>query len=222
MDELDITSNKRYIRARVRSARAAMSQADRAASAKSLTQQLVSLVTARGARSVSCYLPVRTEPDTSEFIQWARDNGVRVLLPSCREDLLLDWIEPRGSETVPGMFGIPEPVGEFFSPLEVQTVDLMLIPGCAAATDGTRLGWGGGFFDRTIGSMDQAPPVFTVLYDGEIFESLPHDVDDAPVNGAVTPSGITYLDRAPLTTEINLTAITAAQNTQYKGQKPLI
>ncbi|MBT1018364.1 5-formyltetrahydrofolate cyclo-ligase [Canibacter sp. lx-72] len=205
MNTQDVTQAKQEIRARVRQARGLMSELELKTAKTALTKQLIALVTARGARSVSCYLPVRSEPDTTEFITWARANGVRLLLPSCRKDLLLDWIEPSSTETVPGLFGIPEPVGEFYSPLEVQGVDLMMIPGCAAATDGTRLGWGGGFFDRTIGSMETAPPVFTVLYDNEIFARLPRDVHDAPVTGAVTPSGVKYLDRSPLTSEITVT-----------------
>lgn len=190
-----INAEKREIRARVAAGRQAMSDTDRAAARDGFTEQLITLATARGARSVSCYLPVGCEPDTRPFLAWARAEGIEAYLPSAREDGLLDWIRDTGEGTVTGLFGIPEPVGEHLSPLIVSEVDLMLVPAAAVAAGGTRLGWGRGFFDRNLGSMDQCPPVFAVVYEGEILDALPSEMHDVPVTGAVTPERIVYLDR---------------------------
>jgi 5-formyltetrahydrofolate cyclo-ligase len=53
-----------------------------------------------------------------------------------------------------------------------------------------RLGWGRGYFDRTLGSMEKCPPVYAVVYDHELVDTLPSELHDRRVNGAVTPSGI--------------------------------
>ncbi|MNJ05284.1 5-formyltetrahydrofolate cyclo-ligase family protein [compost metagenome] len=50
------------------------------------------------------------------------------------------------------------------------------------------MGWGRGYFDKTIGSMEQCPPVYAVIYDSEVLDELPREVHDQPVNGIVTPS----------------------------------
>ncbi len=181
---------KRIMRARVRSERSALTEAQLRLAGESLTSQLAEAVIARGARSVSCYLPVAGEPDTTGFIAWAHEQGVEVLLPSSRPDGLLDWIRANGDATVPGAFGIPEPVGEALPPHAVSDVDLMFIPACAVDRRGVRLGWGRGFFDRALGAMPLRPPVFAVVHDSELLDELPHEPHDVPVTGVVTPERV--------------------------------
>ena len=117
----------------------------------------------REARSFSCFLPTRSEPDTRGFLAWATAEGLEALLPSSREDGLLDWISPSGEGTVRGAHGIDEPLGKTLGPLAVDGVDLMLIPAAAVDLRGNRLGWGRGYFDRTLSSMARRPAVFLSL-----------------------------------------------------------
>ena len=46
----------------------------------------------------------------------------------------------------------------------------------------------GGYFDKTIGSMEGCPPVYAVVYDSELLDEVPRDVHDQPVTGVVTPT----------------------------------
>jgi len=194
-DVAQISAEKRRVRGSVRETRAAMTAQQLDAARAGLTEQLGTLVSARGARSISCYLPMGTEPDTRPFLAQAIEQGIEVLLPSAREDGLLDWIRYTGEGTVTGAFGIPEPLGEHLSPLAVGDTDLMLVPACAVDRSGIRLGWGRGYFDRNLGSMDHRPPVFAVIYESEFMDALPSEMHDVPVTGAVTPERIVYLDR---------------------------
>ncbi len=56
-----------------------------------------------------------------------------------------------------------------------------------------RLGWGRGYFDKTIGSMERCPPVYAVIFDDELVPAVPRDVHDQPVTGVVTPTRIVDL-----------------------------
>lgn len=190
----DIDSRKWELRQWVRSERAQVTDEDKAERFDGLTAQLSTLISARGAKFVSCYYPVMNEPNTLGFLAWAREAGTDVILPISREDGLLDWVRSTGEEVEPGLLGIPEPTGEPLSPLEVSDVDLMLIPACALDEQGNRIGWGRGYFDKTLGSMDRRPPVFAVVNDNEILETIPVDLHDVPVTGAVTPTRIIYFD----------------------------
>lgn len=73
-------------------------------------------------------------------------------------------------------------------PIAVNDVDLLVIPAAAVAADGMRLGWGRGYFDKTIGSMERCPPVFAVVFDSEVLDEVPFDALDQPVTGVVTPT----------------------------------
>lgn len=185
-DEVD--NAKRALRADLRERRQLLSDAQREAAAAALTGRLDALVDAHGARSVSCYLSATTEPGTRDFIARAVRRGIRVLLPVTREDGLLDWAVADDGEVAEGLFGVPEPTGEVLGPIAVNDVDLMLIPAAAVDRRGTRLGWGRGYFDKTLGSMQTRPPVYAVLYDSEILDELPSDLHDQPVDGVVTPT----------------------------------
>lgn len=192
-----IADAKRALRADLRERRQQRSEASLAEAAAGVKAQLDALVADTGARSVSCFLSTPSEPGTHEFIRDAVARGIRVLLPITRADGLLDWAvaDPDG-DIAEGLFGTPEPIGEVLSPLAVNDVDLLIVPAAAVDRGGMRLGWGRGYFDKTIGSMEHCPPVYAVVFDSEILDDVPRDLHDQPVTGAVTPTQTVTLARS--------------------------
>jgi len=185
----DVEHEKRALRADLRERRTLLSEAQRESAALAIGQQLDALIDSLGARSISCFLSTTTEPGTRDFVTRAVQRGIRVLLPISRADGLLDWaVATDDDEIAEGLFGLPEPTGEVLGPIAVNDVDLMIIPAAAVDRSGMRMGWGRGYFDKTIGSMEKCPPVYAVIYDSEILDSLPREVHDQPVTGVVTPS----------------------------------
>ncbi|AXA95274.1 5-formyltetrahydrofolate cyclo-ligase [Microbacterium sp. PM5] len=184
-----IDDAKRALRADLRERRQQRSEAMRSADAAGVKTQLDALIARTGARSISCFLSAPTEPGTHEFVADAVARGIRVLLPITRADGLLDWVvaEP-GADIAEGLFGMPEPVGDVLSPLAVNDVDLLVIPAAAVDRSGMRLGWGRGYFDKTLGSMQHCPPVYAVVFDTELLDEVPRDLHDQPVTGVVTPT----------------------------------
>ncbi|TQJ31548.1 5-formyltetrahydrofolate cyclo-ligase [Microbacterium sp. SLBN-146] len=166
-----------------------MSESAREEAAAGIEQQLDRLLLDTEATSISCFLSTPTEPGTRGFVERAVARGIRVLLPITRADGLLDWaVASTDTDIGEGMFGLPEPIGEVLGPIAVNDVDLLVIPAAAVAADGMRLGWGRGYFDKTIGSMERCPPVFAVVFDSEVLDEVPFDALDQPVTGVVTPT----------------------------------
>jgi len=187
----DVDHVKRALRADLRERRQLRSDAQRAEAESAIADRLDELVDQLGARSVSCFLSMSTEPGTREFVDRAVARGIRVLLPVTRADGLLDWsVATEELDIAEGMFGLPEPTGELLGPIAVNDVDLMIIPAAAVDGTGVRMGWGRGYFDKTIGSMEGCPPVYAVIFDSELLDEVPREVHDQPVTGAVTPSRI--------------------------------
>ncbi len=184
-----IEQAKRALRADLRERRQTVSAQARDAAEAGVTGQLDALVERLGARSISCFLSTTTEPGTRAFVSGAVARGIRVLLPITREDGLLDWaVATDDAEIAEGLFGLPEPVGDVLGPIAVNDVDLLVIPAAAVDRHGMRLGWGRGYFDKTIGSMEKCPPVYAVIFDSEFVDDVPRDVHDQPVTGVVTPT----------------------------------
>ena len=104
--------------------------------------------------------------------------------------LSMNWTTGDGETETEGLFGMPEAVGELLGPIAINDVDLIVVPAAAVDATGMRMGWGRGYFDKTLGSMEKCPPVYAVLFDGELVDEVPRERHDQPVDGAVTPTRI--------------------------------
>lgn len=186
----DPAVQKRVLRAELRERRQNMPAHERDLATEGFTARLEELVGSTEATSLSCYLSMPTEPDTRPFVNWAEARGIRVLFPVTREDGLLDWTVGEEETEQLGLYGMPEAVGELLGPMAINDVDLIVVPAAAIDSTGMRLGWGRGYFDKTLGSMGKCPPVYAVVFDSEFVETVPREVHDQPVNGVVTPTRI--------------------------------
>lgn len=184
----DAHSQKRAIRERVRASRVARTDDERRAADDGIAAAAIALLEEIGAREVAAYLSLPEEPGTARILAWAREHGVRVLLPIVRQDGLLDWAE-QGDAVAVGAFGLLEPTGEVLPPTALCDVDVILAPASAVGRDGQRLGWGRGFFDKALGALGRRPPVHAIVFDDEILDAVPAEAHDQPVDGAITPSG---------------------------------
>ena len=186
----DVTLEKRALRAELRERRRITTSTERVEANAAITRNLIQLATRLGSRSLSAYLSTPDEPGTRDFLAWACSIGIRVLLPISRADGLLDWAPYDGAEEDEDVFGMPTPTSELLSPNAIDEVDLIIVPAASVDRGGMRMGWGRGYFDKTLGSMQQCPPVYAVIFDDELVDSVPRERHDQPVNGVVTPSGI--------------------------------
>lgn len=184
----DIAHQKRALRAELRERRRNLTSLERDDATAGFTENLQRLVAGVSARSISCYLSANNEPNTRPFVNWAAEQGIRVLFPISREDGLLDWTVGNNEDEIEGISGVPEAVGELLGPIAINDVDLIIVPAAAVDASGLRMGWGRGYFDKTLGSMEKCPPVYAVVFDSEFLEHVPREVHDQPVNGLVTPT----------------------------------
>lgn len=186
----EVGNQKRAIRAELRERRRITTAKERAEADAAITQNLVTLASDLGSRSIAAYLSLPEEPGTRDFIAWACERGIRVLLPISRVDGLLDWAPYDGAAEQVDDFGMPAPTSEVLGPIAINSVDLIVVPAASVDRTGMRLGWGRGYFDKTLGSMENCPPVYAVIFDHELVDTVPSERHDQSVDGVVTPSGI--------------------------------
>ncbi len=186
----DASHQKRALRVELRERRRQLTDRDRDTTTAALTEHLVTLATDLRVTSIAAYLSTNDEPNVRPFVEWAIGRGIRVLVPVSRDDGLLDWAVTDGRQETEGLHGMPEPVGELLGPIAINDVDLIVVPAAAVDRSGMRMGWGRGYFDRTLGSMERCPPVYAVVFDTELVDSVPIEVHDKSVDGVITPSAI--------------------------------
>ncbi|MFZ7087605.1 5-formyltetrahydrofolate cyclo-ligase [Curtobacterium sp. RRHDQ10] len=188
--EADSGHEKKLLRAELRQRRRARTRTEREHDALTLTATLQRFVEEREIASLSAYLSSPDEPNVRPFLNWAAEAGIRCLFPVTRDDGLLDWAVGDGETEREGRFGMPEVVGEVLSPLAINDVDVILTPAAAVDRSGMRMGWGRGYYDKTLGSMAKRPPVYAVVFDAEFLDEVPSERHDQPVDGIITPSRI--------------------------------
>ncbi len=167
---------KARLRAEAVEARRALTPEQHAATAAALVQALRPLATGR----VAAYASVGTEPSTHLLLGELDDVVLPLLLP----DGDLDWAAYEG-ELVPGPRGLLQPPGPRLGRDAVAGCGLVLVPALRVAGDGTRLGRGGGSYDRVLGRARGL--VVAALHPGELVEALPREPHDVAVGAVVLP-----------------------------------
>jgi 5-formyltetrahydrofolate cyclo-ligase len=129
---------------------------------------------------VAIYRSLPTEPPTQALAGMLHARGIPVLVPEMLPDRDLDWHELRadGSE------------GPALSPWAIAVALVILTPALAVDHSGTRLGQGGGSYDRGLARRRPDAVLVAVVNDEEYaIWPLPRDAHDVPVNAVITPGG---------------------------------
>jgi 5-formyltetrahydrofolate cyclo-ligase len=153
-------------------------------------QAMALLETLPGPLRVTCYASYGTEPDTGELRRRLSAAGYEVLLPRVRgQDL--EWVVDSPDTTVSSM-GISEPDGPA---VELMPVRALLVPALNVTAEGDRLGKGGGFYDRVLAGLSQAPPVVAIVGDNDVVDDVPTQPHDERVHAIVTPTRVIHCAR---------------------------
>jgi len=143
-----------------------------------------------GAGAVlTSYVAVPGEPPTAPLHAALAARGIRVLVPITLPDFDLDWAD------------VDDPTAAPLGRDAVALADLVLAPGLAVDSAGTRMGQGGGCYDRALPRRRPGTPVLVLLHPGELLDPsappLPREPHDQPVDGVVTEDGIRDLGLTP-------------------------
>jgi 5-formyltetrahydrofolate cyclo-ligase len=135
---------------------------------------------------VSGFYPYQTEIDVRPLLGKLAGEGWTTCLPivvAQHEPLIFRRWMP-GQPTTPGMWDIPQPTDE--SPLVEP--DVLLVPMMAFDRKGYRLGYGGGFYDRTLQKLRAKKRIVAigVAYAGQQVDSVPHDRHDQVLDFIMT------------------------------------
>jgi 5-formyltetrahydrofolate cyclo-ligase len=139
------------------------------------------------AHTILAYTSFRQEPDLTPLFQQCNK---RWGLPRCLDKSLIwhEWSAARPLHS--GTYGILEPDADA-PPIDLETVDLILVPCVAIDSQGYRLGYGGGFYDRFLPICPK--PTLGILFDFARLPQLPIDPWDQPLSGFCTETGVFWI-----------------------------
>lgn len=151
------------------------------------------IIAAFAPHIIACFWPYRTEIDTRPLINAFMEKQLDVCLPvtmALDEPLIFRQFTSIDA-CVPGRYDIPVPAEH--SPAVIP--DLIFVPFMAIDRAGFRLGYGGGFYDRTIAQYHAAghkPKLVGLGFDEQRAENIPLGAFDQPVDALLTPNGLDF------------------------------
>ncbi|MGP5391325.1 5-formyltetrahydrofolate cyclo-ligase [Glutamicibacter arilaitensis] len=146
-------------------------------------------------QKVAAYCSASDEPSTEPLLAALISEGIEVYLPVCEPGYALSWVEySPGMEFQPStMAPVMEPVGEKAGTELFEQINTLIMPALSIDSNGLRLGQGGGYYDRFLPLIADAPVrVAAVVYEHEFVAAGTFDVDphDQPVDLVFTPQQV--------------------------------
>jgi 5-formyltetrahydrofolate cyclo-ligase len=141
---------------------------------------------------VAGYHAHQDEADPSLLLQALAERGAHVAFPrvKAKGQALEFHLVPFGENLQAGTFGIHEPLDHW--PRAVP--DMVLVPLLAFDAHGYRLGYGGGYYDRTFSALPKARAI-GIAYAGQRMDFLPRGAHDYPLDAILTENGLTDFPR---------------------------
>jgi 5-formyltetrahydrofolate cyclo-ligase len=152
-----------------------------------ICKNLRSLPILQDANTILAYFSVRQEPDLSPLFE----NNHQWGFPRCVGKSLVWHLVRSQNELRLGTYGIQEPKPEIPT-LEVDRVDLILVPAVGCDRLGYRLGYGGGYYDRLLSSPQwQKIPTIGIIFDFAYLPQIPKDPWDRKLDYVCTETILT-------------------------------
>lgn len=190
---MDPNAAKADLRRRLRAARLERQGAARDAAAAGLLRAAVQAGLLE-ARAVAAYLPMPSEPDVEPLLNALDTRGSTVVVPAPRADRTLAWGYFTEEHVVHGKLPVRQPVdpglGVGAAALVALRVEVVLVPALAVASDGMRLGQGGGYYDRMLADLPPSVMRVGVVFTEEFLANVPGEAHDARMTAVLTPDGL--------------------------------
>lgn len=189
VDEM-IEEAKAALRIRARAARAALDHGERAEAALAAAGHFFDGIALQASDVVAAYWRIRDELDCQPILIKLMDSNQSVVLPVVTgpgEPLDLRIWE-QGASLYESGFGTLAPA-ELAPRAEP---DIVIMPLLGFDSRGTRLGYGGGYYDRTLARMKKKPKLVGLAFAVQEFDRIPREAHDVPLDAIVTEAGVRH------------------------------
>ena len=141
---------------------------------QALTERLLQHPFYQEAKIIATYLSFPHEFQTQELIEQALRDCRKVLIPKTYPKGRMDFVVYDPQQLVKTSFGLLEPQGNL-EVVDASQIDLIHVPGLAFTTEGYRIGYGGGYYDRYLKHF--SGNTLSTVYPCQIRDFIPEDHD---------------------------------------------
>ena len=152
-------------------------------------QPFIRAISVAPTATIAAYVAIGDEADPAPLLEVLGQHGCTIALPRIvAPEQPLSFIRwASGDALEPGPFGTWEPTGH-----DVLVPDIVIVPLLAFSPEGHRLGYGGGYYDRSLALLRQEKPEILAIglaYGAQEVTNLPVETEDQPLDWIVTERG---------------------------------
>ena len=188
---MEPAESKRELRRAAIARRKLVAAEERAQAGARMASHLHELPLPEHGGIVAAYISMGSEIETRPLLAALLREDYRVLVPRLGAGMDVGWGELHGTDTALvncGEHRPQEPAGDILPPETLQRAHMIILPALMVDERGTRLGRGGGWYDRALTHRAANTPAIAVCWPWEISPApLPHETHDLPVDGVLTP-----------------------------------
>ena len=183
-------STKKILREKLRARRQKLSKLEREQKAFEIACKISQLDAWPKCVRIALYLTSDGEINPNHVAETARNCDKEVFLPIVKNDGLLEfalWQKEAAFEA--NRFGIQEP-DQYAPRISVDQLGIICLPLVGWDRSGTRLGMGGGFYDKTLSTTKSKSCLVGLAFAMQECEAIPSEANDVPLDFIVTESEI--------------------------------
>lgn len=189
MDPQDV---KKAIREQAHANRRAQENKDELSAA--ICDKFVAQSEFAAAGTVMAYIDVRAEVRTRQHLPRLLEGDKRIVVPYCVDDVLELFLLENMDELAIGMYKILEPKPELRDApgkrVEVEELDLIMVPGVAFDRRGARMGHGFGYYDKLLEHARPDAPLVALAFECQMFPEIPVQPHDIFMDKIITEQAI--------------------------------
>lgn len=158
-----------------------------------ITDKLLKMDCINNANTIMLYLDFNNEVKTYNLIKKLLSLKKIVAAPITQleeKKLIPSQIIDLENDVKIGAYGIREPKQEYSTPVDIKTLDIVIVPAVAYDSNCYRLGYGGGFYDRFLENLRNDSITIGIAFDFQIFDDIPKEPHDVKLDYVITESRI--------------------------------
>jgi 5-formyltetrahydrofolate cyclo-ligase len=142
------------------------------------------------ANTIGVTVSNQPEVDTYQIIRKAWDQQKTVVVPKChpREKTMSFHEINRFTQLESVYYGLLEPIENMTKRVEALDIDLLIVPGLLFSSNGYRIGFGGGYYDRFLANFKR--DTVSLAFSIQLNDEIPIEKHDIPVSKIITNDNI--------------------------------
>lgn len=182
--KIDAGLTKKRIRSKILLKLKTQKEGDRERKSSTIKERLFRTKEFIKAKIVMFYIAFDGEVNTADMIKAAKKLGKIIVVPICKKKRIIKACLFGDKERlVKGPYGILEPAVK--NCVNLDNLDLVIVPGVAFDKKGHRLGRGKGYYDRFLKKLPRKTTSIGLAFDFQILPSIPATTHDVSVNKTI-------------------------------------